>query len=313
MKGITLFAVFFACLTAGITSFAQGPCPVTVYSGTATYYLASSTFACSFDTTETGSYYCAMNAAQYDTAGYCGTCLSVTGSNGTHTVVVNDLCPSCGAGNLDLSPVAFQAIVGDLAIGISPISWQLISCPYASPIWITNNAGSNPYYASVLVHHATNKIAGVEAYYDSAWHIMSRSMDNYWTASLTDDTMIRVRVTDLYGSQIIVDSIKTNAHINFDDAANFPACVPTGLSNMPAPAEQAYLYYSNQRLWLNDEAGFQAVALTDLAGKIIYQQELGVLTAQYGIDAGYLPAGMYLIRLRRPDGISTSLKWVKAQ
>ncbi len=305
-----LFFIVFSCKL----SFAQSACSATIFSGIATYYTATSTSSCSFDTTETGSYYCAINQSQYDTAAYCGTCLSVTGGNGTHIVVVNDVCPSCAMDNLDMSPVAFQSVVGDLSLGTGTISWKLVSCPYAStPLWITNNAASNAYYASVLVHHAVNKIAGVEAYFDSSWHIMSRSVSNYWTSSLTNDTMLSIRVTDIYGSQIVVDSVKTNAFVNFSATSNFTACITTAVTNVVAPADQAYVYYNNQRLWLQDNEGFQSVILTDLSGKIIYAQNFDEPKSQCGIQVEQFSAGMYLIQLRSPEAPTKSLKWVKAQ
>ena len=306
----TLFFIVFFCNR----SFAQGSCSTTTYSGMATYYTMGTAFACSFDTIETGSYYCAMNQPQYDTAAYCGTCLSVTGGNGTHIVVVNDLCPSCSSGSLDMSPLAFEAVVGDLSLGIGSISWKLVSCPYAStPLWITNNSFSNPYYGSVLVHHAVNKIAGVEVYYDSSWHLMVRGADNYWSSSLTNDSVVGIRVTDIYGSQIVVDSVKINSAANFNATSNFPACVTTEVKSVVAPAEQAYVYYSNQHLWLNDNEGFQSVILTDLSGKTIYAQNFSEPKNQCGIPVDHLSAGMYLVQLRRQDAPPRSLKWVKAQ
>ncbi len=312
-KHIFLASILFFLVFLSKQSFAQGPCPTTTFSGTATYYTGSVAFACSFDTTETGSYYCAMNQSQYDTAAYCGTCLSVTGSNGTHLVLVNDLCPSCTSGSLDLSPLAFEAVVGDLSIGTGAISWKLVSCPYASPLWITCNPGSNPYYGSVLVHHSVNKIAGVEVYYDSSWHAMTRTTDNYWTSSLTNDSVFSIRVTDIYGSQITVDSVKTNVSMNFNATSNFAPCSTTDVTNVAGLAEQAYCYYSNQQLWLNDNEGYQSVLITDLSGRVIYSQNFDKLIIQCGIPVAHLSAGMYLIQLRRRDAPAKSLKWVKGQ
>ncbi|CAF4322269.1 unnamed protein product, partial [Rotaria sordida] len=39
-------------------------------------------------------------------------------------VRVVDRCPGCPYGGLDLSPAAFQRIVGDLSQGVGQVTWE---------------------------------------------------------------------------------------------------------------------------------------------------------------------------------------------
>jgi expansin (peptidoglycan-binding protein) len=55
---------------------------------------------------------------------YCGKSITLTGGSGSVTVKVVDSCPGCGAGDIDLSPAAFQKL-GALSKGVIPITWSL--------------------------------------------------------------------------------------------------------------------------------------------------------------------------------------------
>ncbi|PIL26472.1 hypothetical protein GSI_12230 [Ganoderma sinense ZZ0214-1] len=57
----------------------------------------------------------------------CGRQMKVTAANGKSvTVTVEDTCPTCAVGSVDLSPVAFQQLA-DLAVGrLHNVSWTLL-------------------------------------------------------------------------------------------------------------------------------------------------------------------------------------------
>lgn len=55
---------------------------------------------------------------------YCGKSIKIKGESGSVTVKVVDTCPSCGAGDIDLSSTAFKKL-GELSKGVLPISWSL--------------------------------------------------------------------------------------------------------------------------------------------------------------------------------------------
>ncbi|KAI9318486.1 RlpA-like double-psi beta-barrel-protein domain-containing protein-containing protein [Dichotomocladium elegans] len=72
----------------------------------------------------------AMNAKQYGNMNrkskWCGRKLRVKGPNGSATVTVNDACPGCDYGDLDLTPAVFKKVVGDFDIGVGSITWSEI-------------------------------------------------------------------------------------------------------------------------------------------------------------------------------------------
>ncbi|RKO92863.1 RlpA-like double-psi beta-barrel-protein domain-containing protein-containing protein, partial [Blyttiomyces helicus] len=73
-------------------------------------------------TNSESDYIVAMNQAQYD--GTCGNqvCITYNGGSGV-TATVMDECPGCSFGDLDVSPVIFNALCGSLDAGRVTISW----------------------------------------------------------------------------------------------------------------------------------------------------------------------------------------------
>ncbi|KAI9274735.1 RlpA-like double-psi beta-barrel-protein domain-containing protein-containing protein [Phascolomyces articulosus] len=53
----------------------------------------------------------------------CGACIKVTGPKGSAKATIQDKCPGCGQGSLDLSPAVFDQ-VGDFFDGRIPVSWE---------------------------------------------------------------------------------------------------------------------------------------------------------------------------------------------
>lgn len=102
------------------------------YSGTATWFTPAteggSTGACGPEEDD-DSLIVALNAPQYgdmsEKSSWCGKKISITGPAGTATATVNDACPECESGDLDLTPVLFKKIVGDMDKGVGKITWQL--------------------------------------------------------------------------------------------------------------------------------------------------------------------------------------------
>lgn len=74
------------------------------------------------------SYIVALNAPQYGNMSkkspWCGKKLRITGPKGTVDAIVNDACPGCDHGDLDLTPILFKQIVGDMNIGVAKITWH---------------------------------------------------------------------------------------------------------------------------------------------------------------------------------------------
>lgn len=103
------------------------------YSGTATWFTPAteggSTGACG-DKEGNNSLIVALNAKQYGSlnsvSSWCGKKITITGPSGTATATVNDACPNCKYGDLDLTPALFKKVVGDMNTGVGDITWKLL-------------------------------------------------------------------------------------------------------------------------------------------------------------------------------------------
>ncbi|KAI9013766.1 hypothetical protein CLU79DRAFT_768639 [Phycomyces nitens] len=58
---------------------------------------------------------------------WCGKKIRITGPSGKSVVAtVNDACPGCKHGDLDLTPILFKQIIGNMNKGIGKIKWTEI-------------------------------------------------------------------------------------------------------------------------------------------------------------------------------------------
>jgi expansin (peptidoglycan-binding protein) len=178
-----------------------------VHNGTATWYDADGDGACMFGESPDDLLVAAMNHVEYEDADYCGAFLRVTGPEGSVLVRVVDLCPDpiCGAGHLDLSYQAFDAVANPDQ-GYIPISWQVVSPEISGPIAYHFKDGSNEWWTAVQVRNHRNPIASLEYWNGSGWVNVPRTGYNYFVeAAGMGPGPYSFRVTDWYGS-ILVDS-----------------------------------------------------------------------------------------------------------
>lgn len=94
-------------------------------SGQATYYSAG--LGSCGNTNSDSDAIVAMNSAQYS-SGQCGKTVSITNTKTgqTQTGTVQDECPGCGSGSLDLSSSLFKSLNnGNTDDGTFPISWSI--------------------------------------------------------------------------------------------------------------------------------------------------------------------------------------------
>ncbi|PWZ01427.1 hypothetical protein BCV70DRAFT_152661, partial [Testicularia cyperi] len=94
------------------------------YSGRATYYAAGLGACGNYNT---GSdFIVALNAAQYGNLGqrssWCGRTIAITYNGITQYATVQDACPSCPYGGLDMSQALFQSFTS-LDKGVFQMSW----------------------------------------------------------------------------------------------------------------------------------------------------------------------------------------------
>ncbi|PRP75418.1 hypothetical protein PROFUN_15758 [Planoprotostelium fungivorum] len=125
----------------------------------------------------------AMNAPQYFGSAACGLCLQVTGNGtgsgsnpitGTFLVFVNDQCPECKPGDLDL------AKNGD---GRWKISWKVVDCPVGDSKIQYSYQSISQYY--IKLQPRNNRIAlnyiSIQDPTSGTYFAMTRTSDNYFT------------------------------------------------------------------------------------------------------------------------------------
>jgi expansin len=197
-----------------------------LHTGEATYYtFADGTGNCGFDATPDDLMIGAMNHTDYAASAVCGACVLLTGPNASITIRIVDQCPECPAGNIDLSPEAFEQIAA-LEAGRVPISWQYVSCTVSGPIVFHWKDGSNQWWTAVQVRNHVNRVATFEYLDESgAWRDVPRVDYNYFVADWgMGPGPYTLRVTDVYGNALEDPGIP---HVEAGDApgsGQFPAC-----------------------------------------------------------------------------------------
>jgi hypothetical protein len=101
----------------------------------------------------------ALNAPQYALGAACGTCiyacfddLGVGRGERCIEAIVDDECPECRSGDLDL---------GEVGDGRWPVNWRIIQCPTRQDGLKFTTQGSNPWYAKVKVQGGPGSASGM--------------------------------------------------------------------------------------------------------------------------------------------------------
>ncbi|KAK7116585.1 expansin-YoaJ-like [Littorina saxatilis] len=145
----------------------------------------------------------ALNKPQFLNSLMCGSCWQVTGSGhglgnnpvtGTFMVFVDDLCPGCQAGDVDLG------VSGD---GRWDISIKAVQCPVGNGKLDYKFQGSNPWYIKLQVQNARLPVHMMEIDLNG-WQKMQHSADGFFLHSGGPiHGSFRVRVTAINGAQVI--------------------------------------------------------------------------------------------------------------
>jgi expansin (peptidoglycan-binding protein) len=94
----------------------------------------------------------------------CDACALVKTPMGKSVVVhIVTYGQSNGAGDLDLSPEAFNVLQEGSNLGMRSMTWQLARCPDKGNMYIEYQTGANPYWTSFWVRNARVPIASVES------------------------------------------------------------------------------------------------------------------------------------------------------
>lgn len=178
------------------------------HSGQATFYDPNGNGNCSYGTAVNGKDIAALNKADYGLATWCGACAEITGPKGKLTVLIQDSCPSCSAGDLDLNPAAFDKIANH-ADGRVAITWKFVSCDVTGPVAYHFKEGSSPGWTAVQVLNHRLPIAKFEYSTDNGntWKVVERVDYNYFiVASGFGPFAAQVRITAPNG-QTLTDTL----------------------------------------------------------------------------------------------------------
>ncbi len=322
MKNLFLSLFAFSCFA--VAANAQSNCNSTVYSqGSATYYTLLDDAAgtarsgnCSFVNNDIKPYYGAMYTPIYDNSNYCGVCVEVTGIKGTQIIQIVDQCPSCHVdGDIDLSPAAFQAIVGDLSIGKSTISWKAVACPLAGKNIRVSTQGSNQWYAKVIIEQHVNKIKAVEIYNSSSWQSMVRGTDNGWTASgISIPGNTQVRITDIFDEQVVVDGVEIASGTNktFTGTSNFKPCITTSLEVVSAVRNiQVYPNPASDLIIIDDVEGIQMVNVYNILGELVMTKPINASQNKLMMEISTLETGIYTLHFITRNNVQAVKKVAK--
>ncbi|ADP81984.1 expansin EXLX1 family cellulose-binding protein [Pseudofrankia inefficax] len=178
--------------------------PGVVYSGRATEHDAGSGDGnCLLGDSDSAMQVVAMNEVDYDNARSCGAYLQVTGPGGTTVVKVVDRCPECPVGALDLSQQAFDRIAGGAQGGLDKVTWRLVSPGDIGPLQFQVKKESSQWWVSLQVRNHRNPVVSLEIQRGGQWVAVARQMYNYFESEGFGPGPFTVRVTDLYGQQIV--------------------------------------------------------------------------------------------------------------
>ncbi len=196
------------------------------HEGEATYYtFADGSGNCSFPATPDDLMVGAMNDTDYAGSAACGTCAQVTGPDGTITVRIVDRCPECPAGDIDLSPEAFERIA-PLADGRVPIRWTYVPCEVSGPVVYHFKDGSNQWWTAVQLRNHRHAIARFEVQNEAGDFVEVPRVDyNYFVQeSGMGPGPFTFRVTDLHGHVITDSGIPLLDDGDAEGASQFPPC-----------------------------------------------------------------------------------------
>ena len=177
------------------------------YQGVASFYDFHGRGNCSYKPPSKPVYTAVVNTKQYNKAMLCGACLQVIGNIDTLIVRVEDRCPGCRYGGIDLSRAAFSK-VEKLAKGRAIVRWKVVPCPMSDniQIFVSNKHGSST--ASFIVLNHKTPLKSVSVWKDSLWVNLDRGHHNYFTLAKKGGDYFNIQLRDWYGEEIIIDSVQ---------------------------------------------------------------------------------------------------------
>lgn len=195
------------------------------HEGEATFYGYSDGGNCSFP--PPARLTAALNEADYNGAQACGACLLVTNpANGLSVEVrVDDRCPECAPGDVDLDEEAFVQIA-DRQLGRIPIRWSYVACsPPTLSLYFKE--GSNPWWTAVQVRDHRYPVATVAwrpSGSNGRYNRLPREMYNYFVAAAgMGNGPYDFKITSVFGQVLKVNKVALVVGQAIPTRKQFPA------------------------------------------------------------------------------------------
>jgi expansin (peptidoglycan-binding protein) len=184
----------------------------------------------------------AMNATDYAGSAACGGVIVVTNEDTglSVTVRIDDQCPECAKGDVDLDQSAF-AQIAEISKGRIPISWRYVTNDQAGNMKLYFKEGSTRWWTAVQVRDHLYPIAklGYRVTGSGSDYIdLPRQPYNYFLAnSGFGDGPYDFRITDFWGQTVEVSGISLVVTSEIDTGMQFPVY---GDNNIPVyePVEE---------------------------------------------------------------------------
>lgn len=309
MKTKHLLILLFFCLIQN--SYSQ--CQETIYAGEGTYYTYTGFGSCSYGNPNPHTKLppAAINGPQYGASEPCGMCAEITGPRGQIIVSIEDQCPECKYGDIDLDMAAFPSIA-DLIEGRVKITWKIVACPVTGPIVIHFKDKSNQYWTAVQVRNSRFPAKKLEYKMNDGSFKEAVKVDyNYFL----DATGMGVgpydfRITDIFGHVIEAFKIPFIENGDVVGTEQFPSCdvitetsrpVQTQIAIYPNPAQNRISTLCNKNSF---EVNY---LIMDITGHLLIEDTIGSYSEQ---TIEFSEAGTYIIKIMSISGLSEIKKVV---
>ncbi|ABC30409.1 Endoglucanase C-terminal domain/subunit and related protein [Hahella chejuensis KCTC 2396] len=204
-----------------------------LHEGEGTYYFYNGGGHCSVPVP--AMFTAAMNQTDYNGSQACGGCVKVTNRNNGKSVVarVDDSCPGCNPGDVDLTDAAF-AQISPLEAGRIPISWDYVPCDYPS-VLLYFMEGSSQWWTAVQVREQRYPVSSL-AYRESgstgSYQEIAREDYNYFVERSGMGTgPFDFRITDIYGHVLEAGNITLQSGVPINTQQQFPSMGTSGVIN----------------------------------------------------------------------------------
>ena len=203
----------------------------TAKTGEGTFYQYGGGGNCSFPV-QNDIYTAAMNAKDYNESAACGGVITVTNTDTdmSVTVRIDDQCPECAEGDVDLTQAAFEQIA-ELSTGRIPISWKYIPNPVAGNIKLFFKEGSSQYWTSIQVRdhrYPISDLAYRQTSSGDSYQSLMRQSYNYFEKSDGFGTgPYDFRLTDFCGQTVDILSVPFSVTTEIDAGLQLPVYAGT--------------------------------------------------------------------------------------